>query len=111
MSHSVAVTLGTCLAALTLAGCGSPSTADKIAASARRDYIASDVTCSKEDEVAVAEGKQYEVHGCLIVDSLAGPPYARSPFRRCYVYEGQPVVVGAVFLHDAAPDEKFRCLS
>jgi hypothetical protein len=97
------------LVTLTLAGCGTKSTADKIAAAAKSQYQASSASCSKEG-IVLFVGKREDVYDCLLKDV---PPenrplrhIASSSQRACFIYtDGQPFDV-TLKLGDLAKAQK-----
>src|SRR5262245_11706778 len=96
MRRRVTFALAACMATLALAGCGPTSTADKIMASAKSDYHASNASCSREINTARLGGQRFNVYDCQLdgVGEIFRPPGVRSAsFRRCYVYNQGPVAV------------------
>jgi hypothetical protein len=94
---------------LALAGCGA-STAEKIAAGPMKQYNASEVSCTIEGTALFPDGGgRWKIYDCLISgadpDVLYYEHIRSSPFRRCYVYDGQPVDA-TKFLHHLASSRK-----
>jgi hypothetical protein len=107
--------------ALALGGCGSQSTDVKIAASAKEQYKATGAACTTDGTLLFPHGGGRRViYDCLIreadPDLLYAEHISSSPFRRCYVYTGEPVDV-TNFVYEilssgqrpGASLERFRC--
>jgi len=113
MRRTIVGLVSTALVVLTLTGCGSSSTAEKIAAAAKSDHHASAASCSQDAAVRLA-GQQLVVYDCQLsgVGQIFRPPGARSAsFRTCYVYNQGPVEVTPASLRRAAANTKFGCSS